>query len=378
MERIDQTGLAQLLDAIASRGYALTGPTVREGGIVFDAIRGIEDLPKGIGDDQGPASYRLRTRDDGAYFGFVMGPVSWKKFLFPPRVTLFSAVRSGKAFAVAPAENAAPPRSLALIGVRPCEVNAIQIQDRVFLNGNDVESGYKAIREACFIVAVNCTEPGGNCFCASMKTGPRAQGGFDVVLTEVIGDGHHFFLAESGTARGAEVLDAVPHQAATGAEESEAAAALARAAESQEKRMNTQDLPRILKDNFEHPEWDDVAKRCLACANCTMVCPTCFCSTVEDVTDLSGTKAERRRRWDSCFTAEFTRVAGGNVRPSVRARYRQWLTHKLQHWVDQFGTMGCVGCGRCITWCPAGIDITAEAAAIRGNGTQAQGAGNAH
>ncbi len=368
MYRIDQTGLAQLLDTIASRGYVLTGPTVREGGIVFDTIRGIGDLPQGIGDEQGPASYRLRTRDDGAFFGFVMGPVSWKKFLFPPRVTLFSAVKNGKSFDVSPPEDGGQARPLALIGVRPCEVSAIQIQDRVFLGGNAVDSGYSAIREACFIVAVNCTEPGGNCFCASMKTGPRAQGGFDIALTEVIGDGQHYFLADAGSTEGAEVLESVPHAAATTAEEQQAAAALTRAGELQSKKMNTKDLPKILGDNFEHPEWDDVAKRCLSCANCTMVCPTCFCSTVEDVTDLAGTKAERRRRWDSCFTADFTRVAGGNVRPSVRARYRQWMTHKLQHWVGQFGTMGCVGCGRCITWCPAGIDITAEAAAIRGNG----------
>ena len=368
MYRIDQAGLSQLLDAVASRGYALVGPTVRDGGIVFDTLHGIGDLPKGIGDEQGPASYRLRTRDDEAYFGFVMGPVSWKKFLFPPRVTLFAAVKDGKSFDVSPGENGGPPRPLALIGVRPCEVTAIQIHDRVFLGGNEVDSGYKAIRDACFIVAVNCTESGGTCFCASMKTGPKAKGGFDIALTEVIGDGHHFFLAESGTAEGAEVLAGIPRTEATGAEEQQAAAALERAGASQEKKMDTHDLPKILNDNFEHPEWDDVARRCLACANCTMVCPTCFCSTVEDVTDLAGTKAERRRRWDSCFAADFTRVAGGNVRPSVRARYRQWLTHKLQHWVDQFGIMGCVGCGRCITWCPVGIDITAEAAAIRGNG----------
>ena len=371
MERIDPTGLAQLLDAIASRGYALIGPTVRDGGIVFDTITGVADLPRGIGDEQAPASYALRTRDDDAYFGFVMGPVSWKKFLFPPRVTLFSAVKSGKTFSVAPGRNGEAHPALALIGVRPCEVNAILIQDKVFLGGEEVDARYKAVRERCFIVAVNCTEPGGNCFCASMGTGPRVQAGYDIALTEVIAEGKHFFLVDTASDRGADVLDAVSHAKATDAECREGESALGRAAESQEKRMNTHDLPRILRDNFEHPEWDLVAKRCLACANCTMVCPTCFCSTVEDVTDLAGTRAERSRRWDSCFTADFTKVAGGNTRPSVRARYRQWMTHKLQHWVDQFGTMGCVGCGRCITWCPAGIDITAEAEAIRGNGVHA-------
>ena len=121
----------------------------------------------------------------------------------------------------------------------------------------------------------------------------------------------------------------------------------------------------LLYNNFEHPFWDDVGARCLACGNCTMVCPTCFCVTVEDSTDLAGDVAERRRRMDSCFSTAFTYVYGGSTRTSTRARYRQWLTHKLAGWVDQFGAVGCVGCGRCITWCPVGIDLTAEVASLR-------------
>jgi ferredoxin len=131
------------------------------------------------------------------------------------------------------------------------------------------------------------------------------------------------------------------------------------------RHLETDGLPELLKDQLEHPQWDDIAKRCLACANCTMVCPTCFCSTVEDITDLTGEHAERWRRWDSCFSTDFTKIAGGNIRMSTKTRYRQWMTHKLSNWLDQFGTFGCVGCGRCITWCPAGIDITAEAAVMR-------------
>lgn len=95
-----------------------------------------------------------------------------------------------------------------------------------------------------------------------------------------------------------------------------------------------------------------------------MVCPTCFCTGVEDVTALAGDVTERVRKWDSCFTADFSYQHGGVVRESTKSRYRQWLTHKLSSWVDQFGSSGCVGCGRCITWCPTGIDLTAEVAAI--------------
>jgi sulfhydrogenase subunit beta (sulfur reductase) len=131
------------------------------------------------------------------------------------------------------------------------------------------------------------------------------------------------------------------------------------------RQMDTNGLKELLQGNPTHKQWDDVAARCLTCANCTMVCPTCFCTTVEDHTDLTGQTAERVRRWDSCFTLDFSYIHGGSVRTETKSRYRQWMTHKLASWIDQFGTSGCVGCGRCITWCPVGIDITAEVAAIR-------------
>jgi formate hydrogenlyase subunit 6/NADH:ubiquinone oxidoreductase subunit I len=370
MHIIESAVLGQLLEAIAARGYALIGPTLREGAIVCDTIRSVDDLPRGYGDVQSPARYELRRVDDGTYFSYVVGPVSWKKFLFPPRMTLFSATRTGKTMSVVPGSNGTAPPLLAFIGVRPCELSAIDVQDRVFLQGDYIDPTYKSIRDNCFFLVVNCAVTGGNCFCASMGTGPAAKAGYDIVLTEIVDGDHHFFAAEAGSDRGKEVLDAVPHASAGDVEKEQAAGVTARAASSLTKQMDVEGLPQILKENFDHPAWDDVARRCLLCANCTMVCPTCFCSTVEDTTDLGGTRADRLRRWDSCFTQDFAKVAGGNVRPSARARYRQWLTHKLSNWVDQFGTMGCVGCGRCITWCPAGIDITVEAGMIRGHNTQ--------
>jgi ferredoxin len=130
--------------------------------------------------------------------------------------------------------------------------------------------------------------------------------------------------------------------------------------------METRGIHDLLYQNFEHPRWDEIAARCLSCGNCTMVCPTCFCTNVEDVSDVTGHRAERWRRWDSCFTMSFSYIHGGSVRTSAKARFRQWMTHKLASWIDQFGTTGCVGCGRCIAWCPVGIDLTEEAQALRG------------
>jgi ferredoxin len=131
------------------------------------------------------------------------------------------------------------------------------------------------------------------------------------------------------------------------------------------RSLDTENIRDLLFDNLEHPRWKEVADRCLSCANCTLVCPTCFCSSVTEVTDLTGDAVSRERQWASCFTLEHSQMHGANARPTTASRYRQWLTHKLAGWIDQFGTSGCTGCGRCITWCPVGIDITEEVAAIR-------------
>ncbi len=198
-----------------------------------------------------------------------------------------------------------------------------------------------------------------------MDTGPRAGSGFDLALTEVIEEGRHYFTVETGSEAGEEVMAEVASTAARSVEREASLAASARAAAQMGRELETDGLRELLQRNLEHPRWDEVSERCLTCGNCTMVCPTCFCTSVEDVTDVSGEEAERWREWDSCFTLDFSHLGDGSVRSSSRSRYRQWMTHKLGTWWDQFGTSGCVGCGRCITWCPVAIDITEEAAAIR-------------
>ena len=363
---IELKDLDALFHALRGRGYTLIGPTLRDGAIVIDQVSSAMDLPKGWTDVQEASTYGVTRRDDEALFGYNVGPHSWKSFLFPSRLKLFVASRSGKGFEVTPSTGNAAAK-YAFIGVRSCELSAIALQDKVFADGQYADRNYSAIRKDAFIVAVNCVEAGGTCFCVSMKTGPKAEGGYDLALTEIIDEGSHYFLAEAGTELGETILHDVPYRGAKETEKEAAERAIAAAAGRMGRRMETENLRQVLNDNFDHPHWEEIAKRCLSCANCTMVCPTCFCSTVEDVTDLSGDHAERWRRWDSCFTGDFTRVAGGNIRMSTKTRYRQWMTHKLANWVDQFGTFGCVGCGRCITWCPVGIDITAEAATLREN-----------
>ena len=251
------------------------------------------------------------------------------------------------------------------MGVRSCDLHAVAIQDRVFLGDRHVEEDYARRRADAFFVAAQCARAGGTCFCASMDTGPRARAGFDLALTEILDEAGHRFGVEVGSDRGAEVLAAVDSRPPDPDERRAPDEAEASARATMGRALDTTDLRDLLFANLEHPRWDDVADRCLSCGNCTMVCPTCFCSAVQDTTDLAGAEADRTRVWDSCFTLGHSELHGGSVRRTTRGRYRQWMTHKLAGWIDQFGTSGCVGCGRCITWCPVAIDLTEEAAAIR-------------
>jgi len=354
--------LGELVDVLARRGFRVVGPQMRDGAIVYDDLESASDLPIGWTDEQGAGRYRLERRADEARFGYAVGPHSWKQFLFPPRIRLWQARRDEDGIAVE--EEPPPDRPFAFVGVRSCELHGITVQDRVFLEGRFVDRDYVARRRDAFLVAVNCFEPGGTCFCVSTDTGPKAEAGYDLALTEIL-DGEHRFLVEAGSERGADVLRELPTRAAEEVDVRAAGAAVESAATRMGRTLDTADLRDLLARNLEHPRWDDVAERCLTCGNCTMVCPTCFCQSVEDVTDLTGDHAERTRSWDTCFSVEQSYLHGGSIRPSGRSRYRQWLTHKFGTWHDQFGESGCIGCGRCITWCPVGIDVTEELAAIR-------------
>ena len=361
--QFDSHQLQLLFDALQRRGYAVVGPTVRDDAIILDVLSSARDLPAGWGTREEKAAYRLVKRPDNALFGYTLSPQSWKRHLHLPDSCLLTSQHNREGSRILPAE--CSPAKQAFLGVRSCELHAIEILDRVLLNGAYTDEAYRVRRTNTIIIAVNCTEAGSTCFCESMNTGPGTTGGFDLVLTEIVGVGRHYFIAESGTKMGDEILSEVSTTQPSNEDLGAAAEFLAHAAAQMGRRVDTVNIRDLLIGSPAHPRWEQVAGRCMTCGNCTMVCPTCFCTLVEDSTDLTGELARRHRSWASCFTLDFSYIHGGSVRSSTKARYRQWLTHKFAAWIDQFGRSGCVGCGRCITWCPAGIDVTEELAALR-------------
>ena len=364
---LPRPALADLVSLLISKGYTVIAPVRRDEVIALAPITAADQIARGCRDAQDAGTYRLGPGDPDLTFQYAVGPDSPTRFLFPPSQRL-AQFHFEKDRLILDAGSEQVPK-LAFLGIRPCDLAAMRLQDRVFGADDpgtlrcESEGFYVEARRQALIIAVNCTCPAGTCFCASMGTGPEVTGDFDLALTELRGG----FLLATGSQRGRNLAGELPTRRASAAERELAELKIHAAHEHMGRKLNTAGLKQILDETIEHPEFDEVAKRCLSCGNCTLVCPTCFCSTVTDGTSLADTSATRSRQWESCFTHQFTYTTAGPVRNTIRGRYRHWLRHKLCTWFDQFGTSGCVGCGRCITWCPAAIDITAEAAQIRAN-----------
>lgn len=350
--------LQQLLDALQATGRRCVGPVERDGALTFDDITSAEQLPVGVHDAQAPGSYGLQHDDSPRCFAWANGPQALKPLTFAPQETLWrvSSDDDGLHFHPVAGEQSA----IAVLGVRACDLGALELQEKHFLGAEHIDPGFSARREALFFVAVDCSHPADTCFCVSTGDGPGATQGFDIAMSEL----DEGFLLRAGSAEGEAVIDMLSLKTASEAQKEQVADELAQAAEAQTRQLPSDDLRDVLFERQDHPHWTEIAERCLACGNCTAVCPSCFCSAYESRPSLDGLEAEQLRSWDSCFSFEHSNLHGHPLRDDIRLRYRQWLTHKLAGWHDQYGRSGCTGCGRCITWCPVGIDLTAEVAAL--------------
>lgn len=359
---IKKEELEDIFVRLRGMGYTIFGPKVKDHTIVHMPLKRVSELPIGYSCQQDAGKYTLIQNGQKNYFDVATGPQSWKQYFFPPKIELMKFHKGNGNWSVV--ENEEDPPHYAMVGVRPCDLAAIETQDKIFLREGWSDPIYRGRRENVFIIAVNCLQPCGTGFCASMGTGPDARSGFDLCLTELKKN----FLVEVGSEAGRMALsdEAIPWIPASAFLLQTANKSLEAAREKMGRDLpNPDDLETQLLENLDHPRWEDVAGRCLSCASCTQVCPTCFCWDSNDHTLLPGNTVIRERTWDSCFNPDYSYVFGGNTRPNTKSRYRQWLTHKFASWQEQFGGSGCTGCGRCITWCPAEIDHVEELGIIR-------------
>lgn len=355
---MEHAALQGILKILKSRGYTIIGPKVHASAVVLDVLDSVDTLPLGWRDRQAPGVYAAGRTADIGLFQYTCGPHSWKRYLYPPHMRLFSVSLENGGIQLE--QTGRPDLSYAFLGLRACDLKALAVLDRVLAEQGCPDPDYQALRRNLFTIAVNCLQPGGTCFCAAMGAGPRPDSDCDIVLHEICEPDQYRLIAEPGSPRGADLLSAVGCSPASMAAKVHVQLLSDAAAAKMKAIGELSDAGSLFGSRFDHPHWKTLEQRCLACGNCTLVCPTCFCHAIKESEFLEEGRAERHREWDSCFGKAFSYMHGGSIRTGIGSRYRQWICHKLSTWQEQFGTVGCVGCGRCRTWCPAGIDIVEE------------------
>ncbi len=359
MEFMPRHKFQELISVLEQQGYTCIGPQVREQTIHYDTLHHVNSLPQGMSDVQAPGHYRLKNSGHERYFAWANGPQALKPLMFPPSEPLWKSVGETKG-EMKFHEILPDKKPLAVIGVRSCDIAALYIHDRHFLQHGYRDPYYLVRRDGLLLIAVNCTHPAETCFCVSTGDGPSASYGYDLLLTE-LDDG---FVIQAHTEKGVSIRQQLELTRATAAQLETANKAMAQSKQQQKRHLPSQNLSSRFMQNLTHPRWQEIAGRCLSCGNCTSVCPTCFCHSEAEDPALDGTHSVHFRQWDSCFGQKHSYIHGFTIRSDTGLRYRQWMTHKLGTWHQQFGRSGCVGCGRCIAWCPAGIDFTEEAGII--------------
>lgn len=358
---LPRSSLSTLLSVLQQAGYQVYGPRVRDGVIQFGPLDEASSLPVGVINDQQPGHYRLQTGDTQRLFDWNHGPQGLKPLCFAPREVLWQE------FAEPFGYKRTPPdvKPTAVLGVRACDLAALAIQDHQFLLEMRPDPHYRERRESLLLIGVDCAHSAATCFCASTGDGPALEGGYDIGLAEL----DEGFLVWHLSDQGRGITEQLSLQSVDESQLEAMGQATAQAALEQHRQLPDPEELMHLYRRLEHTHWEEVGERCLSCGNCTAVCPTCFCYQSGHEMALNGETAEMVRSWDSCFSPTHSDMGHFQVRPSIEYRYRQWMTHKLAGWQVQQRRIGCTGCGRCIAWCPVGIDLTREVTAVLEEGS---------
>jgi sulfhydrogenase subunit beta (sulfur reductase) len=312
------------------KDHEVIGPKRKAEGYIFDYI-----------DDSGELALDYTTT--------MLPP---KKIFFPPREPLYSYEKVGEEVVIKDLSEKWKKKRI-LFGVHSCDINALLILDGVF-GGKLKDQLYLNRRRNTLIIGMNCRSPGENCFCDAMTTGPTIKKGYDLLLTD-IGDKYY---VQVGSKAGEKLLSRDLFRTATKADRKKMEAEVIRVKNKLQSDFGIDKLGEKMKGKFWSKLWEAQTKKCVLCGACNFVCPTCYCFDVVDETDLAGKKGQRVRVWDTCHFKDFATVAGGiNFRGGKVPRVKQRLYHKLCYSTEQRGVYDCVGCGRCIQFCPAKIDI---------------------
>ena len=344
-----------LIDTLNSMGAQCLGPIVQDGAIVYAPLGSSTAFPQGIHDQQSPGNYKLTADNGTRWFAWANGPQALKPLLFAPEEKLWQ-VEQDKAGRLK-FQTIVPSQQLtAIIGIRACDLAALALQNKHFLSGLEADPAYATRFQHLLVIAVNCTHPAATCFCHATGDGPTATEHYDILLDEL----DEGFAIKIGSIKGKEIVDKLSLLSLTESHLAAIDTAHNTARQQLTRRLPNTDIPALLFKQQESTHWQTIGEKCLSCGNCTAVCPTCFCHHTIEEPALDGTHSLRLRQWNSCFSQRHSYIHGITLRQETRFRYRQWLTHKFASWVQQYGRSGCVGCGRCITWCPVGIDVTEE------------------
>jgi len=294
--------------------------------------------------------YREVSGSQGIAWGFEQTDMSPKTWLFPATEPILKVVQ-GETVAVEPVDAPAPK---VVFGVRPCDARGALAIDALLLNKDPGDGQYARHREATTLIGLACPQMWESCFCTVLGGAPNSTEGLDVLLTEVEGGYAVQAVSEKGEALAAGMPGGDTDVNLPEPMLKEGLPALRTTAE--------------WKERFGEQFWARVSDRCLGCRACTFVCPTCRCFDVRDevVARRPGEQVfERLRAWDACTVSAYRRIAGGhNPRPTQHMRLRNRFYCKFMYYPEDFGALGCVGCGRCIDACPVGIDILEVVAAV--------------